>query len=230
MKERPILFTGEMVRAILEGRKAQTRRIVKPQPISVGWFEHQKGWCAKVREDGGTLENPGHIMINCPYGKFRDRLWVRESCNISVDKDAVMYLDAGGKLAPTAKPGSEHWCREWKTCPSIHMPRWASRISLEITNVRVERVQDISEEDAKTEGVPVGQRAMLDSLDYLCKECGKHPNQHVGQAQACSGTSGLYQPWSFKGGFKILWDSINDKRGFGWNKNPWVWVIEFKKI
>ena len=192
MKERPILFSGPMVRAILEGRKTQTRRVDK---VMQQGYEGTIGWGI-------------YHLKTCPYGVPGDRLWVRETCNISDTKDAVMYLGNGGKLGPTAPADSENWCRTWKTCPSIHMPRWASRITLEIVNVRVEMVKEISEKDAEAEGVCATVVATTrtddngDSVEILT----------------------AIAP------FSELWDSINAKRGYGWDANPWVWVIEFKKV
>lgn len=175
MRERPILFIAEMVRAILDGRKTQTRRVIKAP----------KGF--EVRDAG--------VEFGCPYGQPGDRLWVRESFAIGPrDKDVIFAADkkwdVDGKPLPPA--GSV-----WK--PSIFMPHWASRIILEITGVRVERVQAISEEDAYAEG-----RSLNDECDPVSRPGGN---------------------W-----FRKLWDSLNAKRGFGWDVNPWAWVIEFKRI
>ena len=204
MKERPIIFSGEMVQAILDGRKTQTRRVMKLQPLDTPLpMNDGSGWVFL------TEIYPNHGKVGrCRYGIPGDRLWVRETCNISDTKDAVMYLGNGGKLGPTAPADSENWCRTWKTCPSIHMPRWASRITLEIVNVRVEMVKEISEKDAEAEGVCATVVATTrtddngDSVEILT----------------------AIAP------FSELWDSINAKRGYGWDANPWVWVIEFKKV
>jgi hypothetical protein len=140
--------------------------------------------------------------IRCPHGSVGDRLWIRETCNISKTKDAVMYLDAGGKLGPHSEAGSESWCREWKTCPSIHMPRWASRITLELTSLRVERVQDISEEDAKAEGC-----VLTPGIHYV-GEAGLAPHRYE---------------------FAVLWNRIHGDAG-AWSRSDWVWVLGFKRI
>ena len=170
MKERPVLFSGEMVRAILEGRKTQTRRVIKPQPLWVG----DPNVAFKTHS-----ANPKGI-INCPYGQPGDRLWVRETF-------------AGTKNTGFAYRATDTaYGHKWR--PSIFMPHWASRINLEVVSVRVERVQDISIEDAYDEGMEWGD-------------------------QGC----GVLE-------FKNLWDSINLKRGYGWDANPWVWVIEFKRL
>jgi len=187
IRERPILFSGPMVRAILEGRKTMTRRIVKHPP-----FESN---------DEGLLTEWAIGNIKCPYGQPGDRLWVRETW--------INYPLAGhdGCSGPiyradvdlNDKCASGHG--GWK--PSIFMPRWASRINLEITDIKVERLREISEEDAKNEGV----------------EC-----NYVGHMPA-SDNMGMYRFW-----FKDLWDHINKKRGYGWDVNPYVWVVSFKRI
>ena len=142
-RERPILFSAPMVRAILDGTKTQTRRAVK-------------GWALEWLQPG--MFTPEYVAMPengaCPYGKLGDRLWVRESGCIALDKSAWMFSDRGGKLGPTAPKDSKHWCRTWKSCPSIHQPRWASRITLEVTGLRVEHLQEISRGDAMAEGCP----------------------------------------------------------------------------
>lgn len=148
MKERPILMTPENAQKCHDGTKTQTRRIIKPQPLSISWFEHQNGWCARVREDTGSAQHPAYIMVPCPYGVIGDRLWVREA--LYRRADVMVYFDG--------LPVQQEWLvwpsgNEKSTIPSIHMPRWACRTVLEITNVRVERVQDITAEDCQAEGV-----------------------------------------------------------------------------
>ena len=180
--ERPILFSGEMVKAILAGRKTQTRRVVKPQPDGGPWpnaASHIE-WCDLVADTDYYVAS-GH----CPYGKVGDRLWVRESW-LRIGASADVWYKADDVFLEGSTP--------WR--PSIHMPRWASRITLEIIGIRVEELRAISEEDAKREGV-------------------------VAWHDTSNGT--VYKPE-----FRALWDSINDKRGYGWGMNPWVWVIEFE--
>ena len=135
-KERPVLFKGEMVRAILEGQKTQTRRIVKPP------------WKIVVHDNGQALTGNGWLSeLDNPYGQSGDRLWVRETFAIHPEDGSKIYrADRGGDYQGAAQGDFK-----WK--PSIFMPRWASRLTLEIVRVRVERLQDISEEDAKAEGV-----------------------------------------------------------------------------
>ena len=151
-KERPILFSGEMVRAILAGKKTQTRRIIK---------HRENRWEVDERDDGTlwpywpcyVYAEPQPIDMPCPYGEVGDRLWVRESWNVS-GLAFGMKPSATKFASPWAfryKATDATWQHGWK--PSIHMPRWASRIMLEVTDVRVERLHDISEEDAKAEGV-----------------------------------------------------------------------------
>jgi hypothetical protein len=180
MKNKPILFCGEMVRAILAGRKTMTRRVVK----SPKW------------------SSAGNAMVDfgCPYGVPGTKLWVRETCRLysvncsKTGKGPLVRYRADGAWSCGCKPQSQTPCGPWK--PSIHMPRWASRITLEVTDVRVERVQDISDGDAIAEG------------------CLGLPTE-----------SGGVTWWAE---YAALWDSINRKRGFGWEKNPWVWVVCFR--
>lgn len=207
MTERPILFNGEMVRAILDGRKTQTRRVVKPQP--------------SVHEmSPGPDSGPEDIISYCPYGAPGNQLWVRETwCNADIlhlgynlddpttigyraDESAYLFegLPLMGSKLNTKDWNWEHESVKWK--PSIHMPRWASRINLLIKDVRVERVQDISSHDISAEGI----------------SCDREPD--------C-------EPYNFCANriesFIYLWDSINGKRpGCAWADNPWVWVVEFE--
>jgi hypothetical protein len=179
MKERPILFNGEMVKAILDGRKTQTRRMVKPQPL----------WVADPSVPFSTPDADPKGMIKSPFGAIGDRLWVRETWGL------MAYHDTTDWCRDSINGLSEADCREryvvehsanWKLPnesafwrPSIHMPRWASRITLEITGVRVERLQDISDFDAFQEGSP----------------------------SAAGTITGPYC-MSFKQGFRDLWQSI----------------------
>lgn len=152
MKSTPLLFTAPMVRALLDGRKTQTRRIVKPQ---FEILEYPGGSGAKsVNYRGNSwwfnsqTSHPSHISKACPYGTIGDQIWVRETFLLRNQGQTVVYradMDSVDAAGFGAMYGG------WK--PSIHMPRWASRISRTLTNVRVERVQDISEEDAEAEGV-----------------------------------------------------------------------------
>lgn len=206
-KERPIIFSGPMVRAILAGRKTQTRRVIKPQPK--GWradaypdrYNNGPQWAFWLPDNRMTEEQ----TWKCPYGEPGDRLWVRETCVIC-DGDHMQRKTLDELLIKGPPPKSVYYVAtdriylgEKKT-PSIFMPRCASRIALGVTNVRVERLQEINEEDAKAEGVEAISVADV-------------PRQ---------------ASWSNRQDFSRLWDSINKKRGFGWDKNPWVWVVGFK--
>lgn len=219
MREKPIIFSGPMVRAILDGRKTMTRRVLKPQPTktNICCIDQISG-----REDGvfhtwlrddsglGCNEDFNPEMWKCPYGQPGDRLWVRETFSlVHFDKDPETgFCDDchGSHDIPPAK--TDFWTEVYKADryfedyeadgkgfvwrPSIHMPRWASRITLEIVSVRVERLQEIGVDDAKKEGV-----------DQFSVQ--------------------------FPVEFKTLWDSLNAKT-YPWHSNPWVWVIEFRKL
>lgn len=190
MKERGMIFNGEMVRAILDGRKTQTRRTVKPQPDEDG--------LAKVTN--GPWVDTSERNYRCPFGAAGDRIWVRETWaryNIDQNSHDIAYR------ATTP----EDWPEDGRWRPSIHMPRWASRILLEITNVRVERLNAISEEDARAEGI----------IDGGCLNCG--------EPEPC----GCANPEpDATDAFAYLWQSIYGQEN--WNANPWVWVISFKRV
>ena len=198
MTERGMIFNGEMVRALLDGRKTQTRRIVKPQPelterSGFSWNGALYGAGSDSRE---TNRNFAHTK--CPFGKPGDRIWVRETWeryNIDQDSHDMAYR----ATPPQDWPDAGRWR------PSIHMPRWASRILLEITDVRVERLNDISQEDAQAEGMELtGWRPTYSDPDSGGEVCTPYDN------------------------FALLWESIYGEKS--WQSNPWVWVIEFKRI
>lgn len=240
MKERPIIFSGEMVRAILAGRKTQTRRVVTPRPPSVEAVRAKSGDAFHLFTDfntpgvwrvagsvwavrdlmGGFGGGPGPRW-RCPYGVPGDRLWVREaysvtlgyeppSCEGAHDHGEVPYLrypaDDWMHRAP-----HDVWSWELRLQTrgrkavgrhdAMFMPRWASRLTLELTGVRVQRLLDISEEDARAEGVvvPDGRPEMPDF-------------------------------WSYRQEFGYLWDQLNAKRGFGRDTNPWVWALAFRLV
>ncbi len=202
-KERPILFSGPMVNAILEGRKTVTRRVIKPQLSSR--FDEGRGPEDAAAGYPFVELDDGFFSAKdlCPYGQEGDRLWVRETFThyrpfgeetqpdapiiYRADEDKCgqypAVIDGRSVLVSNRNP--------WK--PSIFMPRWASRITLEVTGVRVEQVQDISEEDAIAEGI---DHAYANTI----------------------------------GAFADLWDTINAKRGYSWESNPYVWVIGFTRI
>jgi hypothetical protein len=191
MKERPILMSGLMVRAILEGRKTQTRRVVKPQPEYIQPDGTIKPLAA-VSEANQMIAR-GRLAARCKYGTVGDRLWVRETWSYHEPHD-----DCSGKVYAADQVSiSEEMRPQMRWRPSIFMPRWMSRITLEITDVRVERVQDISEADARAEGM----RAKTGRREQTPQEA-----------------------------FAELWNEINAARGFGWESNPWVWVVSFKAV
>ena len=199
-KERPILFSGDMVRAILDGRKTMTRRVVKiaqhPQAERVQHFEGLRwDW---LRYDGLRLST-----FKCPFGKTGDRLWVRETFRLSDPNDCACYEPCRCRSGqPMYRADGHYHDMEYKWKPSIHMPRWASRITLEITDIRVERLQDINEEDAEAEGAPL--------------ELGVLERTILG-AKA-----------RYRSGFVRLWESINGPGS--WDANPWVWCVSFKRV
>lgn len=207
-KERPILFSAPMVRAILDGSKTQTRRVVKlpveqdsdftggwkivhkAVTLAVGWYERTLG-----RAD------PRDPVV-CPYGQPGDRLWVREA-----------YADIGPRLTYRADTADGAHCMVRRWTPSIHMPRADSRILLEIVSVRVERLNDISEVDASAEGIK-----------------GRPVRSGVAMAPVTVYGLGTDDDWchSATHAFQELWGAIN---GAGsWEANPWVWVVEFKRV
>ncbi len=230
-KERPILFSGPMVRALLDGSKTQTRRVCKPaqfyclstvvevpDPLERG----------QVYNGSHFGDEEGEVQFACPYGGRGDRLWVRETWQgpllqeFEVDADpdwhyashihqyqnpAHCEYAADGGPKPEYTDADDVMRQGWR--PSIHMPRWASRITLEITSVRVERLPDISEADAMAEGAtPISD-----------------PCDHVRLACADIGCSG---PQPYRVGFRSLWQDINGPDS--WAANPWVWAIEFRRL
>jgi hypothetical protein len=211
-REKPIIFSTPMVRAILEGRKTQTRRIAK-EPCQ----EYLKNASGMAVVLDGVAYNYSFVeeLGKCPYGKPGDRLWVRETWGAGSRPDPFegsvegieyradeAYLDAAEDLplnqgdVPDGVELCDYIGKGWK--PSIHMPRWASRILLEITDIRVERLQSISDDDAKAEGWP-------------------GPETELGYPMA--------KPVNW---FNDLWVKINGPDS--WNLNTWVWVISFRRI
>lgn len=201
MKEKPILFSTPMVQAILRDEKTQTRRIIKPQP-EIRIFP-----CG-TRKKYWTSDNPKLLhakYIHQNYGEIGDVIWVRETF-------AKREFPAiGNPYIYKAEQEDGHYFGPWK--PSIFMPKEACRIKLKIIDIRVERIQDISEGDAKSEGVSLHER-------------GKHWLNYIDQSYKM--TQFIYNLYSAKESYKSLWTLINGRDS--WNNNPWVWVIEFKRI
>ncbi|PXK97257.1 hypothetical protein [Klebsiella variicola] len=220
MKERGMIFNGEMVRAILDGRKTQTRRIMKVQP------EHSELGLRRVVESKNGIDDGKYFWSQsdatglksrskpfaCPFGTVGDRIWVREAFRVhsrATDVATLVYKASERNswteqthrvpVAVCNKPATpEKWT------PSLHMPRWASRILLEITNVRVERLNAISQADAIAEGAPPSHP----SIDCVSQEYG-FPD--------------FSRSW-----FGQTWQHIYGEES--WDANPWVWVIEFKRV
>lgn len=218
MKERPILFSAAMVRAILDGRKTQTRRVVLftqfDRSDTPGYDWHFRG-TRRGSPRRATWQDLRHseLMELCPYGVPGDRIWVRETAWYDDCFGGRAFFENGdviqkgeGIISKAPHPCSREMfeaCGLQKCRPSIHMPRWASRITLEITAVRVERLQDIRSEDIRAEGVE-------DSSVW-------------DDARKCS-----YQHLHRR--FFMLWDSIAKRPGYAWADNPWVWAIEFRRV
>lgn len=213
MRERPILFSGEMVRAILAGRKTQTRRVVKLGKLRGADADAViplSGARLLVPSDGVVMSVPSgglsramqDTILHCPYGKPGDRLWVKETFR---DRSAVGQDWRQGVPVEMEASWIEYRADypdgtggPWS--PSIFMRRTDSRLTLEITDVGVERVQAIHRRDVPAEGL-----------------------------SPCAGCDGYHsRRCTCVDNFRQLWDLINEKRGFGWEKNPWVWVVEFK--
>ena len=202
-KERPIVFSGESVRAIIAGRKTQTRRVVTVKsdyPI-IAAHEHFEPFTDSPKNDQSwtfDLQCEDRIFakqgVRCPLGLIGDRLWVRENwAGIKTATHKGVWYQVDGKPTDPAPVGGG----KWKA--SRYMPRWASRLMLEVVSVRVERLHEMSHHDAHCEGV------IMESDDPL-KQCG------------------------YKAGFKQSWDKLNKRRGFPWSSNPFVWVVEFKRL
>jgi hypothetical protein len=231
VKTGPILFSVALVRKILADEKTQTRRLVKPRHVELlehvdgeGIYIHAKN-CPSFCEFGCS----GSGFGTNPYGRAGDRLWVREAFALSVrdPDDGLLESERDSKIAEHWDPpvyGADddqgEWTRTeggatktieppWK--PSIHMPRWASRLTLEVTEVRIERLQDITTDDIIAEGVEVPD------VDYsVCDDPRTLRSER--------------DEWA-RDRWRELWDSINGKRpGASWESNPWVWVIGFRRI
>lgn len=222
-----------MVRAILDGRKTQTRRVIKPQPpldrfgnLDCGRILGPEMYHpAKIDKHGemypgepvfGVYDDNGEWGAKCSYGRPGDLLWVRETWawydGMGNECPHILYRADNTIIPADVRKERLEIAAAWQDAammdyrledrwrPSIHMPKWISRITLEVTAVRDERLQDISEEDAKAEGVTPSLVGF--DLDHL----------------------------KYRAGFQMLWDSINAKRGYDWNSNPWVWVTETEPI
>jgi hypothetical protein len=221
VKERPILFSGPMVRALLDGSKTQTRRIVKG--MALDWLQPGMFTPEYVASSSNLLS---------PFGFAGDRLWVRETWAIEClgrigtpggydCSYELRYRADGAAREFDCPPGTDDsaYLRAYDRMrgdwwPSIHMPRWASRITLEVAHVSVERLQDISYEDALAEGVSDFAATFADEEKNAI---GETPEQTARRLE-----------WPQRQ-YRSLWDGLNAARGYGWNANPWVWVVDFKR-
>lgn len=189
MKARPILFSGPMIRALLNGRKTQTRRVIKPQPAAeLATYNH-----------GLLLDEMAAV---CPYGLPGDLLWVREAFN--ADWSAQLLYKADDPTGRAARDAG--YTKEPRYRPSIHMPRRSSRLTLEITDVRVQRLQDIGERQAISEGIYNTADAT-----FPMWTAGEGFNEHMEFPRDA---------------FRELWESINGPGS--WDVNPWVWALAFR--
>ncbi|MFM0243849.1 hypothetical protein [Paraburkholderia sediminicola] len=252
MKERPILFNGAMVRALLDGSKTQTRRVVKlPHNNPLGQWEPTTigGENGGRTLAGATLPLQGGIWhtrtgdsLICPHGQPGDRLWVRESGVINKLLGTVKKPGLFRHDVPTTPEIGHYWVEETrapgasynvggcsrssallsygaKVCPSIHMPRWACRLELEITTVRVERLQDISAADARAEGIEFQEHRIAGDVCRSWKAYGSANGWYP---------EGVDSAPIFS--YRSLWDGLNAERGYGWDINPWVWVVQFARV
>lgn len=209
MKERPIIFDAESVRGILAGAKTQTRRVVTPQPepASDVCYLVDKMFFPNIKDElemaYARIQFPDNIADvietseRCPYGYQGDRLWVREAWYVQPE---LWQVDHGPQPVEYAECSPREQVEDYVLKPAMFMPRWASRITLEVAAVRVERLQEISDEDVRSEGLFMPER------ETTCYE-------------------GMWQD-----AFRSRWDAINAERGWPWAFNPWVWVVEFRLV
>ncbi|WP_407310572.1 hypothetical protein [Desulfosporosinus sp. SB140] len=211
MSEKPILFSTPMVQAILARRKTMTRRVIKPQPTKnypLGFISSSTDSAREGQYAWGTDENGGVLDLAKPRYQIGDILWVRETWRRSVAGGFFIYKVDDGREERNKKLAEIDPTLHWKS--SIYMPRAAARLFLKVKNVRVERLQDITAEDAIAEGIKINCK----HDDYVCS------------AYPCD----FKTTFARKDHFKNMWDSINAKRGLGWDINPWCWVLEFEVI
>ena len=184
IKEHPILFSTEMIKAILDGKKTQTRRVIKPSPV----------WIAEFNIPFKTHDADPHGIINCPYGKSGDLLYVRETfCILPEERPRIWFKAGDENLFNLTKSNSKKpHLYTWE--PAIHMPKKYARIWLKVKDIRIEHLNTITRKDIIKEGV--------------CDESEKN----------------------FMDLWISLWDSIKKKSGYGWDTNPYVWVVEFERI
>lgn len=222
MRIRPILFNGDMVRAILDGRKTCTRRVVKPQwngcdncmCIHDEFLYDSKDnvvYCARCGEPLNPVRKPPYRTGDILY--VRETVWRETGYYVDINGEIIITWHNKFRYVASDKKPEPCWTCSWIKCPSIHMPKEAARIWLRVTDVRVERLQDIMPKDAKNEGVG---DLFYDDIGYSDKDYGTNVDPEYGIA---------------KEQFAWLWDSTIKKADldcYGWDANPWVWVIEFE--
>jgi hypothetical protein len=223
MKERPIIFNADMVRAVLDGRKTQTRRMLTPHHLKMIDAAASAGECYPLESGSQHSNSQSYYREWCPFGAVGDRLWVREAFRVhsrATDVATLVYKASEQQSwtqqthrVPIEKCNKPAVVDKWT--PSIHMPRWASRITLEITGVRVERLNSISEADALTEGIRRRESTPVTDPAY-CNYLATNLNDP--------------QEWFDRpsDSFISLWQSIYGAES--WQHSPWVWVIEFKRV
>jgi len=254
VRERPILFSDAMVRAILDGRKTQTRRILKPQPpsevetrvagadygldprVKRGIGMYSLNDYERLPKEPGVFDVSGSVGFvrdrcgqtewRCPYGVPGDRLWVREAWALEALGDdservvwrpnlAAAWVEERERLGEVFYLEWDYRPERWR--PSIHMPRWASRLTLEITDIRVERLQRLQTWTAETEA-----DVLAEGLTFVEDS----PGQILPKQYGLPGRMLSRTPWC---AFQNLWDEINSDRA-PWASNPWVWVIQFRRL
>jgi hypothetical protein len=232
MADRPILMAGDLVRAVLDDRKTTTRRLARNVAVvadGVAYASLGRGTRPAV------LRGP---VVECPFARTGDVLWVREAWALEdLPGDGERVIWRADRRAAWRSAMDEPYYLEmdyepprWR--PSLHMPRWAARLFLDVTRMRVQRVQDITEEEAKAEGVPSAQSQATppgeDPHRKPCVHCGQRREQHVGASVSCHGMSTTFNPLTYRGGFAWLWDSLATA-GSRWADNPFVWAVDFKR-
>lgn len=244
MEEYQVLFKSEMVRKILANQKTNTRRVVKfphAKSLMAQLFEHQSAtvvhdmplggwvfWSGSIsKEESDRLYANSSDGLRCPYGETGDRLWVRETWRCEELEDGLdgIRYKADNAFCPieNTRKASDAWIdarrddSKWR--PSIFMPRWASRITLSVTSSTPERLLDISEDDAISEGINL--------IDHNCYE-----NYMVDSDWTYNGRNyrGCHMVEDPIGSYMSLWDSINAERGYGHQVNPWVWNVKFSVV
>lgn len=218
VRERPILISGPLIAPTMEGRKRNTRRTRGLEDINMfpdEWeFDRWQDGYPDGRRRAVFFDRADPVGIKCPYGDPGDRLWVRETWQVWTEFDDTRPRDLPAIARTHVNYPADGNVWDSRRRPSIHMPRRASRITLELTDVRVERVQEISEADAKAEGV----KRMAE------------PEDCTNDDAAENAANGYFPPRSYTGGFRATWDALNKARGYGWDVNPYVWCLSFRMV